>query len=51
MKTFIVINGKNSYLIQGWEILSIRQKAINFCDHSHEIIVREIDSLLKIQAL
>jgi len=43
MKTFIIINGKEVRTIKAETIEDARVKAINTCDHSKEIIVREIN--------
>lgn len=42
MKTFIIIANNKSYLIDRSSISEAKQSAINVCDVSKEIIVREI---------
>lgn len=41
MKTFIIINGKEIYLISANNIEHARDKAIHICNQSNEIIIRE----------
>lgn len=43
MKTFIIINGKEVRTVKAETMEDARTKAINTCDHSKEIIVREIE--------
>ncbi len=45
MKTFITINGKDAWVKDYKSMEDARQGAINICDHSREIIVREITQL------
>jgi hypothetical protein len=44
MKQFIIINGKEVINIKAADLDQATQKAINICDHSKEIIVREVES-------
>jgi len=44
MKTFIIINGKEVRTIKAETMEDAVTRAENTCDHSKEIIVREIDS-------
>lgn len=41
MKTFIIINGKGIYLISADNMEHAKTKAINICNQSYEIIIRE----------
>lgn len=45
MKNYIIINGKATYLISCKDIEEAKQRAINICDHSNEIIIREYINL------
>jgi len=45
MKTFIIINGEDITLLKCLSIKQAREKAINFCDHSEDIIVREFKNV------
>lgn len=45
MKTFITINGKKAWITERKSMEDARQSAINICDHSNEVIVREIKEL------
>tara|TARA_R110000822_G_C15174352_1_gene479643 strand:+ start:249 stop:437 length:189 start_codon:yes stop_codon:yes gene_type:complete len=45
MNTYIIINGNESVTINKKTLDDAKQFAVMFCDHSHEIIVREIKSL------
>jgi hypothetical protein len=42
MRTFVIINGKKMRTIEAKNMEEARTRAINTCDHSKEIIVREI---------
>lgn len=42
MKTFIIINGLDARLIKRYSIEKAIESAVSTCDHSQEIIVREI---------
>jgi hypothetical protein len=42
-KTFIILNGKTLRIIERDSMAAAVTSAVNTCDHSHEIIVREID--------
>lgn len=41
MKTFIIINGKEIYLISAYNMEHARDKSIHVCNQSNEIIIRE----------
>lgn len=45
MKKFITINGKKAWITEKKSMEDARQSAINICDHSEEVIVREITEL------
>lgn len=45
MKKFIIINGKSILFIKSESLKSARHHAINVCDHSHEIIIREFEAV------
>jgi len=45
MKKFIIINGKQVFVINKTNIQDAKHAAINLCDHSKEIIVREIEHI------
>lgn len=45
MKTFITINGTKAIIQNFKDLAEARQSAINFCDHSEEVLVREITEL------
>jgi hypothetical protein len=45
MKTFIIINGEDITLLECVDIQQARDAAINFCDHSKDIIVREFENV------
>ena len=49
MKTFIIINGKSVRTIKTESMEQAVTIAENTCDHSKEIIVREIETLQEIQ--
>lgn len=42
-KTFIILNGKTLRIVERDSMAAAITSARNTCDHSHEIIVREID--------
>ena len=42
-KTFIILNGKTLRIVERDSMAAAITSAQNTCDHSHEIIVREID--------
>lgn len=42
---YIIINGKDVYLFELDNLEKAKEKAIAICDHSEEIIIRQIDSL------
>jgi len=41
---YMILNGKDLFLIIAENMDEAKQKAVNFCDHSKEIIVREIET-------
>lgn len=43
MKIFLVINGAKAWITERKTMESAVQSAVNLCDHSYEIIVREIE--------
>jgi len=45
MKRFITINGTHAWITEREDLASARHSAINICDHSKEIIVREISEI------
>ena len=45
MRQFIIINGKEVFYIHSADLESARNSSINICDHSQEIIVREIETV------
>ena len=45
MKTFIIINGKSVRTINAENMEQAITRAENTCDHSKEVIVREIETL------
>jgi hypothetical protein len=47
MSTYIIINGFDAMLIKKNTLDEARQFAIMYCNHSEEIIVREINVLRK----
>jgi len=47
MNTYIIINGFDAMLIKKNTLDDARQFAIMYCNHSEEIIVREINVLRK----
>jgi len=47
MNTYIIINGFDAMLIKKNTLDEARQFAIMYCNHSEEIIVREINVLRK----
>ncbi len=47
MKNYIIINGTDSMIIKKSSLDDARQFAIMYCDHSKDIIVRQIDVLRK----
>jgi hypothetical protein len=47
MNTYIIINGFDAMLIKKNTLDEARQFAIMYCDHSDEILVREINVLRK----
>ena len=48
--TYIIINGKDVYLYALESLEKAKEKAIVICDHSEEIIVRQIDKLNDVNA-
>jgi len=47
MKTYIIINGLDSLIIKRDTLDEAKQFAVMYCDHSKDIIVREIRVLRK----
>lgn len=47
MNTYIVINGLDSLIIKKSTLDEAKQFAIMYCDHSEDILVREIKVLRK----
>ena len=47
MNTYIIINGLDSLLIKRNTLDEARQFAVMYCDHSKDIVVREIRVLRK----
>ena len=45
MKTFVIINGKEIFLINEDTMEQARERAIKVSDHSLEIIVREVEGI------
>lgn len=45
MKKFITINGKRATITERKTLDDARTSAINVCDHSKEIIVRELEEI------
>ena len=48
MKKYIIINGKDMFLYRAETIAEARDQAINVCDHSKEVIVREVHNSYKL---
>ena len=46
MKTYIIINGLNTTIIDRPTITDARHAAINMCDHSNEVIIREVNNIV-----
>ena len=46
MKKFIIINGKSARIIQRESLDMAKQTAENICDHSKEVIVREVTEVI-----
>lgn len=44
---YIIINNKNAYVIEANDMANAKNKAINICNHSHEIIVRQINDVIR----
>lgn len=47
MKKFLIINGLNATIVERQSLEDAKNTAINICDHSKEIIVREINNLIQ----
>jgi hypothetical protein len=47
MKKFIIINGLNATVVERETLEDARNTAINICDHSKEIVIREINSIIQ----
>jgi len=45
-KKFIIINGKDVQIIERVNLDAAKQTAINLCNHSKEIIVREVENII-----
>jgi hypothetical protein len=45
MKTYLVINGKNSFILLRLSLKDVKEASLHFCDCSKEIIVREIETI------
>lgn len=41
MKNYIIINGKSIYMITCNNMDEAKQRTVNICNHSDEIIIRE----------
>ena len=46
MKKFIIINGRDAVIVERENLEDARNSAINMCDHSKEIIVRELERII-----
>jgi len=42
MRKYIIINGTKAWISEREDISAARQTAINICDHSEEVLVREL---------
>lgn len=51
MKTFIIINGDDVIIKRLPTLEDARHHAINVCDHSNEVIVREVKNFYGIKQL
>ena len=45
MNTYIIINGLNVTLIDRISMVDAKHTAINICDHSKEVIVRQVNDI------
>lgn len=45
MKKFLTLNGSKAWISYKEGLAEARQSAINICDHSEEVLVREIDDM------
>jgi hypothetical protein len=45
MKTFIIINGREIYLINANDLNHAKDKALHICNQSNEIIIREYNNI------
>lgn len=45
MKIFMILNGTSLKFIQAIDIYEAKHSAINTCDHSKEVIVREVNEV------
>lgn len=45
MKIFMILNGTSLKFIQAIDRVEAKHSAINTCDHSKEIIVREVEEV------
>lgn len=48
MKTFVIINGTVLRVVEKKDMEEARNHAINTCDHSLEIIVREVTNIISV---
>ena len=46
MKKFLTINGSKAWISYKDNLAEARQSAVNICDHSEEVLVREIDDMI-----
>jgi len=44
-KIYIIINGEDITILESADITQAREKAINFCNHSKDIIIREFKNV------
>ena len=51
MNQFIILNGKDYHIIDRKDMIEARDFAIAICDHSQEIIVREIEPIKKMETM
>lgn len=51
MKHFIIINGKDVFIREKELLLDAITWAENYCDHSKEIIVREINPIADVNGI
>lgn len=46
LKTFLIINGTFAILVHATSTEKAKETAINICDNSKEILVREVDGFI-----